>query len=159
MESTAPGRTGEASSISRTKAFYGAVVACVDDPAVRAIVPRITRRVISYGLAERGDGAEPQVRVERVALEAFGSRAAVAQKHADGQHAPLGELRLRVPGRHNVLNALAAVAVAIERASRFRRSPRRSRVPRRERRFQLRGEERGVMVVDDTDITRPRSPR
>jgi UDP-N-acetylmuramate--alanine ligase len=130
--------------------FYGAVVACVDDAAVRALLPRMNRRVITYGFAGSGaaiTGVSPT-------LEAFGSRCGVVQ-HATGggplgQDVELGSLRLRVPGRHNLLNALAAVAVGLEAGIPFARiAAGLDEFRGAERRFQLRGEVRGVMVVDD----------
>jgi UDP-N-acetylmuramate--alanine ligase len=127
--------------------FYGAVVMCLDDEAAGAIVPRISRRVIGYGLS---DGPGAQIVGEDLALEAFGSRALVRQRSATGELTRLGELRLKVPGRHNLLNALAAVAVAIELGVAFSRvAAALAEFRGAERRFQLRGEERGVMVVDD----------
>jgi UDP-N-acetylmuramate--alanine ligase len=129
--------------------FYGAVVACLDDKPVHAIVPRITRRVISYGLATDDDGAA-QVSARDVQLEAFGSRAEVWQKAAGRSPRRLGPLRLRVPGRHNMQNALAAVAVALELGIPFDQiASALEQFKGAERRFQLRGEAHGVMVVDD----------
>jgi len=148
--------------------FYGAVVACVDDEAVRRILPRVTRRVITYGFGEDVD-----VRAEDVRLEALGSQARITlggspEGSTSGPPTPLGagpstglgaaaparlragDLRLRVPGRHNILNALAAVAVAGELEVPFERTAAALAEFRgAERRFELRGEARGVMVVDD----------
>lgn len=126
--------------------FYGAVVACADDPAVRQLLPRLTRRVITYGLDDRpADIAGRQMR-----LEAFGSTCEVVQRHAGGAPTVLGSLRLQVPGRHNLLNALGAVAVGLETAVPFARIAAALEEFRgAERRFQMRGEARGVMVVDD----------
>jgi UDP-N-acetylmuramate--alanine ligase len=130
--------------------FYGAVVACADDDAVREILPRITRRVITYGFDGSRDAAEVQVRGENTELEAFGSRSTITQAAPGGGRTPLGEIRLRVPGRHNMLNALAAVAVAMELEVPFDRvAAALAEFRGAERRFELRGEERGVMVVDD----------
>jgi UDP-N-acetylmuramate--alanine ligase len=128
--------------------FYGAVVACIDDEAVRAIVPRITRRVISYGLGNGNDGA--QISARDVALEAFSSRAVLWRHSGAERPTMLGPLRLQVPGRHNMQNALAAVAVAIELGIPFERiAAALAGFKGAERRFQLRGEAHGVMVVDD----------
>lgn len=130
--------------------FYGAVVACIDDDAVRAILPRITRRVITYGFADRDVAAGAQVRGENLALEALGSRATITQRLAEGERTHLGEIRLRVPGRHNMLNALATVAVATEIDVAFDRvAAALEQFRGAERRFELRGEERGVLLVDD----------
>jgi UDP-N-acetylmuramate--alanine ligase len=123
--------------------FYGTVVACVDDRAVRALLPRITRRVITYGFEDTGATVEGQ----SMALEPFGSQCRV--RIAGG---PRGDARLhlRVPGRHNLLNALGAVAVGLEVGIPFDAIAAALEEFRgAERRFQLRGEERGVMVVDD----------
>jgi UDP-N-acetylmuramate--alanine ligase len=123
--------------------FYGATIACVDDGPVRALVPRMTRRVISYGFA----GSDAHVTGHEMALEAFGSRCRVGSTIAGGD---LGSLHLRVPGRHNLLNALGAVAVGLEVGIPFARIAAALQEFRgAERRFQLRGERRRVMVVDD----------
>jgi UDP-N-acetylmuramate--alanine ligase len=130
--------------------FYGAVVACVDDEPVRAILPRITRRVIGYGLGQPDGVSGERIVGADLALDAFASRAAVTLRRAGGDSLALGDLRLNVPGRHNMLNALAAVAVAHELGVPFARiASALAEFHGAERRFQLRGEERGVMVVDD----------
>jgi UDP-N-acetylmuramate--alanine ligase len=83
-------------------------------------------------------------------LEAFGSTCTVSHRGADGAVEELGPLQLRVPGRHNVLNALAAVAVGIEVGIPFPRIAAGLEEFRgAERRFETRGETGGVLVVDD----------
>jgi UDP-N-acetylmuramate--alanine ligase len=130
--------------------FYGAVVACADDAAVRELIPRIGRRVITYGFEGETAGRNVDIAGRGVALEAFGSRCRVVQHDGDGRGVDLGALHLRVPGRHNVLNALGALAVGLEVGLPFVRIATALEEFRgAERRFQLRGEERGVMVVDD----------
>jgi UDP-N-acetylmuramate--alanine ligase len=129
--------------------FYGAVVACADDPTVRSLLPRITRRMVTYGF-ERDDNAPANVTAAGMTLEAFGSRAIVRSRTLDRRDGTLGELRLRVPGRHNLLNALAAVAVGLEVGIPFERiAAALDEFAGAERRFQRLGEEQGVMVVDD----------
>ena len=124
--------------------FYGAVIACADDRPVRELLPTFTRRVITYGLA---DGA---IAGEDMALKGFASACTVTRRHKDGGRRTLGELRLGVPGRHNVLNALGAVAVGLEVGIPFDRIAKAlEEFHGAERRFQTRGEARGVMVVDD----------
>jgi UDP-N-acetylmuramate--alanine ligase len=82
-------------------------------------------------------------------LEAFGSTCEVVRRQG-GEAEVLGRMHLRVPGRHNLLNALAAVAVALEVGVPFDRiAAALDDFHGAERRFQLRGEARGVMVVDD----------
>ena len=135
--------------------FYGAVIACADDQPVRELIPRLTRRVITYGL----DGSAATVMGEQMRLEAFGSACDVVMRQPDSTAAALGRLRLRVPGRHNLLNAIGAVAVGLEAGVAFERIAAALEEFRgADRRFQMRGEERGVMVVDDyghhpTEIT------
>jgi UDP-N-acetylmuramate--alanine ligase len=126
--------------------FYGVVIACADDATLAGLRPRITRRVVTYGI----DAAASDVRAEAVALEAFGSTCRVT---AGGR--ALGTLRLGVPGRHNLLNALATVAVGLELGLRFEAMAEALAEFRgAERRFQPLGEVPlgeggGVLVVDD----------
>ena len=130
--------------------FYGAVVACADDPAVCTLVGHVTRRVIMYGFADHVTHGALDVAGHHQALEAFGSRCRVSIRGAGVPTEMLGELKLQVPGRHNLLNALAAVAVGLEAGIPFERIARALAEFRgAERRFQLRGEVSGVMVVDD----------
>jgi len=79
--------------------FYGVAVVCHDDPNVRAVLGRVDRRVVTYGLSTDAD-----VSASDVALDGFGSRFTVRVR-ADR----LGAVRLGVPGRHSVSNALATV--------------------------------------------------
>ena len=126
--------------------FYGAAILCTDDDAVRALVPRAIRRVITYGLAGE---SHPDVAGRDMQLEPFGARCTVVQS-VEGQEVELGPLRLQVPGRHNLLNALGAVAIGLELQVPFRRiAEALGEFSGAERRFQVRGERRGVMVVDD----------
>jgi UDP-N-acetylmuramate--alanine ligase len=121
--------------------FYGAVTACLDNPQLAAILPRARRRVFTYGTAPEAD-----FRLEfLVAGEGRFARFQVVTREG-----PLGPFELHVPGRHNVLNATAAVAIArqlevpeekiAEGLNNFRGV---------DRRFQQRGQVRGVTVVDD----------
>ena len=126
--------------------FYGAVVACIDDRAVRDLIPRLTRRVITYGfsadadvrgLDPSGDGRSGECLVD---YRVTGVPAGVGS----------GRVRLSVPGRHNLLNALAATAVALEIGVPFGRIQEALADFRgAERRYQIRGRVRGVTVVDD----------
>ena len=136
--------------------FYGAVIACADDEPVRNILPRISRRIITYGLASADEQASASVTGHGLTLEAFGSRAVVRYwtpeglDAASGTDVELGELRLKVPGRHNMLNALAAVAVGLEVGIPFPQvASALEEFQGADRRFQRLGEEDGVMVVDD----------
>jgi hypothetical protein len=84
--------------------FYGAVTACIDNPLLKAILPRARRRVFTYGVAAEAD-FPLEFRPGRQ-----GNRFARFLVHT--AKGPLGPFELHVPGRHNVLNATAAVAIA-----------------------------------------------
>ena len=125
--------------------FYGSVVACADDSNLMAVLPRLKRRVVTYGL----DNPAAAVFGKDVTLGAFGGRCSVHRQRAAGAEA-IGVLELSVPGRHNLQNALAAVAVgeclglAFEQVAGALRD-----FPGAERRFERHGEPGGVLVVDD----------
>jgi UDP-N-acetylmuramate--alanine ligase len=88
--------------------FYGAAILCGDDPGVRAIQPMISRPVVTYGLGE-----DVQVRaVDVVALP--GGQMRFTCQRRNGTRMPDLAITLNLPGVHNVLNALAAIAVAME---------------------------------------------
>ncbi len=126
--------------------FYGAVIACIDDPPVAAIVPRLARPVITYGFAGHAD-----VRGEAPATDGASGRCVVRYRdRADNHRAAEGELRLNVPGVHNLRNALAAVAIGLELGVPFDRiTAALAEFRGAERRYQIRGAARGVTVVDD----------
>jgi UDP-N-acetylmuramate--alanine ligase len=121
--------------------FYGAVVACLDDPGVREILPRVKRRVVTYG-----ESPEAALRAGEIRLEASGTTFEVWE----GNTWSLGSVRLPLPGRHNVLNALAAIAVGRELSIPF---PTIARALKDFtgviRRFETKGERGGVLVLDD----------
>ena len=126
--------------------FYGSVVACVDDPHVRAVCPSITRRVVTYGLEEAD---APMIGGRGLELGSFGGRCTVYRRDGGGETV-LGTLQLSVPGRHNLQNALAAVAVAGELGLDFAGVADTLReFHGAERRFERVGEADGVLVVDD----------
>ena len=129
--------------------FYGAVVACSDDEAVREVLPRMMRRVITYGLAADVLPGGPNIAAHDVVLEAFSCRCTITHRE-NGNRLELGKLHLNVPGRHNLLNALAAVAVGLETGVGFARiAAALGEFRGAERRFERRGEAEGVLVVDD----------
>jgi UDP-N-acetylmuramate--alanine ligase len=121
--------------------FYGAGTACVDNALLRAVLPRVRRRLYTYG-----ESADADFRVS------------LREKNGDGlvrfevsyKGETMGPFSLHVPGRHNVLNATAAVAVGVQLGvapeliaaglDSFRGV---------DRRFQIKGAARGVTVVDD----------
>ena len=121
--------------------FFGSVVLCVDDPGARSLLPRIKKRVVTYG-----ESAEAQLSASRIRLEAGGTTFEVT----DAGQGPLGEVQLRLPGRHNVLNALAAIAVGRELRVPFASIARALEAfTGVVRRFERKGERGGVLVVDD----------
>jgi UDP-N-acetylmuramate--alanine ligase len=130
--------------------FYGSVVACIDDPHVRAVCPSITRPIVTYGLDEPAAVADrPMVGARNVALGSFGGRCTVYRRDGHAETV-LGTLELTVPGRHNLQNALAAVAVAGELGIEFEGVATTLReFHGAERRFERVGEANGVLVVDD----------
>ncbi len=87
--------------------FYGAAVLCADDPGVRSIVPLISRPVVSYGLGEDAP-------VRAVGVQAHGGQMRFTVQRRNGVRMPDLDVTLNLPGEHNVLNALAAVAVGTE---------------------------------------------
>ncbi|MGE0450049.1 MAG: UDP-N-acetylmuramate--L-alanine ligase [Vicinamibacterales bacterium] len=130
--------------------FYGAVVCCADDPHVAAVVSRMTRRVISYGFSQSADVTAADVVLRPMGSSATVKRRAGRAADAAASHATLGTLELRVPGRHNLQNALAAVAVGLEIGVPFERMALGLReFAGAERRFEVRGERGGVLIVDD----------
>jgi UDP-N-acetylmuramate--alanine ligase len=135
--------------------FYGVVVACRDDGPVAALLPRLTRRIVTYGFDETAD-----VRGINPVTDGQSGRCDV-RYHVRGVPAGTGSgtLALAVPGRHNLQNALAAVAVGLEVGVPFDRiAAALAEFRGAERRYQIRGLVKGVTVIDDyghhpTEIT------
>lgn len=123
--------------------FYGAVIICLDDPNVQAIIPQITRRIISYGMTSQADVSASNVEILH---DRFGSVFNVRYRGTD-----LGKLRLNVPGLHNVSNALAAVTVGLDLEMPFEVICNALESFRgADRRFQVKGERKdNVLVIDD----------
>jgi UDP-N-acetylmuramate--alanine ligase len=141
--------------------FYGAVTACVDNAMLRAILPRVARRVYTYGESAEADfrvrvlgsvgpaSADPTRDAETVTDGAPGHRA-YARFEVNARGLVLGPFELHVPGRHNVLNATAAVAIGVQLGI----APEKIAAGLKsfrgvDRRFQVRGVAGGVTVVDD----------
>ncbi len=133
--------------------FYGVVVGCNDDEVLRRLLPRVHRRVTTYGTSRGSDF------LIRMGMSQSGS---APSAHADAKHSPLihfrvaykendlGEFTLRVPGAHNVLNATAAIAVgtALDIPTEQIRSALEG-FRGVDRRFQFKGVAAGVTVIDD----------
>jgi UDP-N-acetylmuramate--alanine ligase len=124
--------------------FYGAVICCNDNDALRELLPRVRRRVVTYGAREGSD-------LRLGACDSLTSAGRVTSHFSlDYKGEKLGEFALHVPGYHNVLNATAAAAVGIGleiSANKIREGLEQFRGV--DRRFQLRGEAGGVRVIDD----------
>jgi UDP-N-acetylmuramate--alanine ligase len=123
----------------------GVVIVCSDDAHLRELRRDIKRHVVTYGFNDTADVTAADVR-----LMGFGSACTVRARKPGGRVVELGQLQLAVPGRHNALNALAAVAMSRELGvawsdiaqalAGFRGA---------DRRFQRRGEANGVLVIED----------
>ena len=125
--------------------FYGATVACADDANLRAIFPRVTRRLVTYGL----DHADAHILATDVELGPLAAAASCIAAGAKGIET-LGRIELTVPGRHNLQNALAAVAVGERIGLDFDRiATALASFHGAERRFERYGEVNGVLIVDD----------
>lgn len=120
--------------------FHGAVICCADNPHLKAIMPRMERRVVTYGLDSKAD-----IRGRIIEEKAFGTEFAL---YSRGRK--MGELFLNIPGRYNVLNALGVCALAGELGievpclreafSKFQGVG---------RRFEMKGEAGGILFLDD----------
>lgn len=120
--------------------FYGTVFACIDDPHVASILPRLKRQVRTYG-------TNPQVDIRATDIQQDGCRTRFKVR-AFGQD--LGSFSLGVPGEHMVLNALATIGIALEMGvEREIIQASLASFTGADRRFQKKGERKGVMVVDD----------
>jgi UDP-N-acetylmuramate--alanine ligase len=120
--------------------FYGLAVLCLDQKNVQVILPKVKKRFVTYGMSSQADFSADQIQCEGL-YTAFDL---IHRNH------PLGRLRIRVPGLHNVYNAMAAIATAFELEVKFpvvREAL--SEFPGIQRRFQIKGEVGRIMVVDD----------
>jgi UDP-N-acetylmuramate--alanine ligase len=125
--------------------FYGATTACLDDALLRGVLERVRRRVYTYG-----ESAEADFRLQGLEKVAGDGGAGHWRFEVNYRGLLLGPFALHVPGRHNVLNATAAVAIGVQLGvapngiaaglASFRGV---------DRRFQIKGVVRGVTVVDD----------
>ena len=120
--------------------FYGAAIVCLDQENVQAIIPKIARRVVTYGFSPQAD-----IRGTEISQDDAGVTFNVTMKGRK-----LGSIYLRIPGEHNVSNALAAVAVAAEIDIPFAAvSEGISQFTGISRRLEMKGEAGGVVVMDD----------
>ncbi len=120
--------------------FFGSVIACLDDPGVQAVLPRINKKIVTYGFSRQAD-----IQAHNISMKDFVSEYDVSFK---GYR--LGRVQMNVTGRHNIQNSLLAVSIGLELDIPFKHI--------REglmqysgvyRRFELKGEARGITVYDD----------
>jgi UDP-N-acetylmuramate--alanine ligase len=129
--------------------FYGAAIVCLDEENIQAILPRVIRRVITYGFSQQAD-----VRATDISLDGQNVTFNVSLRQSK-----LGSVLLRMPGKHNVANALAAVAVGLELDIPFSSiSEGIAQFTGISRRLEVKGEAGGVLFIDDyahhpTEIT------
>ena len=120
--------------------FYGTVILCLDDPHLQSLIPRIRRRILSYGFSGQAD-----LNILTPSFAGFRSHFQLRIRGED-----LGEFELGIPGKHNVLNAAAAVAVGIDLGiSMPTLKEALKSFSGADRRFQVKGQARGVTVIDD----------
>ncbi|MBP7205530.1 MAG: UDP-N-acetylmuramate--L-alanine ligase [Candidatus Cloacimonetes bacterium] len=120
--------------------FFGSVIACLDDPGVQAVLPRINKKIVTYGFSRQAD-----IQAQNISMKDFVSEYDVSFK---GYR--LGHVQMNVTGRHNIQNSLLAVSIGLELDIPFKHI--------REglmqysgvyRRFELKGEARGITIYDD----------
>ncbi len=120
--------------------FYGTAIVCLDNEEIQGIVPKLRKRCLTYGMASQAD-----LRASNVVQEGFG-----VSFDASFRDQSLGRMVVGIPGEHNVLNALAAIAVALELDldTGVIREGLKS-LGGLERRFHVKGQKRDILVLDD----------
>ncbi len=120
--------------------FFGLAVLCLDHPNVQSLIPRLKKRFVTYGLTTQAD-----FQAKEISFEGLSTSFDVLHQHRE-----VGRLKIQMPGLHNVYNALATVATAFELDIPFRVVQETLRdFSGIQRRFQIKGEKRGILIVDD----------
>ncbi|OGP76452.1 MAG: UDP-N-acetylmuramate--L-alanine ligase [Deltaproteobacteria bacterium RBG_16_49_23] len=120
--------------------FFGLAVLCLDHPNIQSLLPKLKKRFTTYGLTTQADFQAGEIEFDGLST-AF---------DVLYQRKEIGRLRIRMPGLHNVYNALAAVATAFELDIPFHVVQETLKdFGGIQRRFQIKGEKKGVLVVDD----------
>jgi UDP-N-acetylmuramate--alanine ligase len=120
--------------------FFGLAVLCLDHPNIQSLLPRLKKRFATYGLTTQAD-----FQAKEIAFEGLSTSFDVVH-----QRQGIGRLSLRMPGIHNVYNALATLATAFELDIPFRVVQETLRdFSGIQRRFQIKGEKKGILIVDD----------
>lgn len=125
--------------------FYGVAILCTDDDRLRAMLPQIQKRYVTYGLHAPSEAPMPDLQATDITVQG-----GVTNFRVQWRGKPLGPFRLTIPGVHNVSNALAAIAVGLELdvpLDLLRTGM--AAFAGVERRFHVRGEKGGIVVVDD----------
>ena len=120
--------------------FFGLAVLCLDHPNVQSLIPRLKKRFTTYGLTAQAD-----FQAKEIVFEGLSTTFDVLHQRRE-----VGRLRIQMPGLHNVYNALATVATAYELDIPFQVVQETLRdFSGIQRRFQIKGERKGVLIVDD----------
>lgn len=120
--------------------FYGQAIVCLDDENIQEVIPRVKKPLVTYGFTSQADFQAREVKIS-----------GLTSRYKLFEHGKeLGEIALNLPGRHNVLNSLAAIAVARELEMNVEDIQAGFEdMTGVERRFQVKGEKDGVLVIDD----------
>lgn len=120
--------------------FFGLAVLCLDHPNIQSLIPRLKKRFTTYGLTTQAD-----FQAKDIVFEGLSTSFDVVYRRQE-----IGRLRIRLPGIHNVYNALATLATAFELDIPFQVVQEALRdFGGIQRRFQIKGEKRGILIIDD----------
>ncbi|MFW6114740.1 MAG: UDP-N-acetylmuramate--L-alanine ligase [Thermodesulfobacteriota bacterium] len=120
--------------------FYGRAILCLDDKEVQGVLPKLRKSYITYGLSPQSD-----IRASDITKNGLTTRFTVST-----QNKAMGRVTINMPGDHNVLNALAAISVGLELEIDFQNIvDGLSDLGGLKRRFEIRGESNGILVLDD----------
>ncbi|MGB9627916.1 MAG: UDP-N-acetylmuramate--L-alanine ligase [Thermodesulfobacteriota bacterium] len=120
--------------------FFGLAVLCLDHPNIQSLIPRLKKRFVTYGLTTQAD-----FQAKEVTFEGLSTSFDVLHQRKE-----IGRLKIQMPGLHNVYNALATIATAFELEIPFNIVQETlSDFSGIQRRFQIKGEKKGILVVDD----------
>ena len=120
--------------------FYGLAVLCLDNEPVQDLIPEIKKRYTTYGMSAQAD-----IQAKNVQFEGLNSRFSL---YRQGDH--LGDIRLNLPGIHNVYNSMASVAVGLELSIPFETIKKAlETLEGVQRRLEIKGQVNGITIVDD----------
>ncbi|MFC1867958.1 UDP-N-acetylmuramate--L-alanine ligase [Thermodesulfobacteriota bacterium] len=120
--------------------FYGSAILCLDNEEIQNIIPRLKKRCLTYGMSSQADIRAMDIHTGTLEVDF----------EVISQGRPIGRVTVGMPGSHNVLNALAAISVAIEfdiDMADIRKGL--ANLGGLERRFEVKGEKNGILVIDD----------